>query len=60
MERITFLLLATVTLAGVVAHMAPASGQADEEAAPIFVKESERQDASHLHTIVGERSDAPG
>ena len=35
MRRIIFVLIAVVTLAGVVAHMAPASGQADE-AAPIF------------------------
>jgi hypothetical protein len=32
------LLVAVVALAGVVAYMAPASGQAAEEAAPIFVK----------------------
>jgi len=31
-----FVLVAGVALAGVVAHMAPASGQADGEAAPIF------------------------
>ena len=39
MKRIAFVLVAVVALAGVVASMAPASGQADEEAAPIFVKE---------------------
>ena len=37
MKRITFLLVAIVALAGVVAYMAPASGQAGQEAAPIFV-----------------------
>ena len=37
MKRIAFLLVAVAALAGVVASMAPASGQADEEAAPIFV-----------------------
>ena len=37
MRRIAFLLVAVVALAGVVAYMAPASGQADGEAAPIFV-----------------------
>ncbi len=36
MKRITFLLVAVVALGGVVAYMAPASGQADGEAAPIF------------------------
>jgi hypothetical protein len=39
MKRITFLLVAVVALAGVVAYMAPASGQAGQEAAPIFVTE---------------------
>jgi hypothetical protein len=38
-KRITFLLVAVVTLAGVVAYMAPASGRADGEAAPIYVTE---------------------
>ena len=37
MRRIALLLVAVVALAGVVAHMVPASGQADKEAAPIFV-----------------------
>src|SRR5262245_43359131 len=37
MKRITFLLVDVATLAGVVASMAPASGQAGQEAAPIFV-----------------------
>jgi hypothetical protein len=37
MKRITFLLVAVATLAGVVAFTAPASLHADEEAAPIFV-----------------------
>ena len=37
MTRIAFLLIVVVTVAGVVASMAPASGQADGEAAPIFV-----------------------
>ena len=37
MRRIVFVLMAGVALAGVVAYMAPASGQADGEAAPIFV-----------------------
>ena len=36
MRRIALLLVAVVALAGVVAHMAAASGQADGEAAPIF------------------------
>src|SRR5208283_3938596 len=36
MRRIVFGLVAVVALAGVVAHMAPTSGQADGEAAPIF------------------------
>ena len=36
MRRIVFVLVSVVALAGVVAHMAPASGQADGEAAPIF------------------------
>jgi len=39
MRQITVLLAAVVALAGVIACMAPASGQADEGAAPIFVKE---------------------
>ena len=37
MRQIAFLLVAVAAVAGVVAYMAPASGQADEEAAPIFV-----------------------
>ena len=36
MKQIIFVLFAVVALTGVVAHMAPASGQADQEAAPIF------------------------
>ena len=36
MRRIVFVLVAVVALAGVVAYIAPASGQADGEAAPIF------------------------
>ncbi|MGC2729303.1 MAG: cytochrome P460 family protein [Candidatus Sulfotelmatobacter sp.] len=36
MKRIAFLLVAVATLAGVVFLRAPASGHADEEAAPIF------------------------
>jgi Cytochrome P460 len=36
MRRIVFVLAAVAALAGVVAYMAPASGQADGEAAPIF------------------------
>ena len=36
MRRIVFVLVAVGTLAGVVADMAPASGQDDGEAAPIF------------------------
>src|SRR6202011_3121805 len=36
MRRIVLALLAVVALAGVVAHMAPVSGQADGEAAPIY------------------------
>jgi Cytochrome P460 len=35
MRRIVFVLVAVAALAGVVAYMAPASGQADGEAAPI-------------------------
>lgn len=37
MKRIALLLVAVATLAGAVAHTAPASGHADAEAAPIFV-----------------------
>ena len=37
MRRLVFVLVAVVALAGVVAYMASASGQADGEAAPIFV-----------------------
>ena len=36
MRRIVFVLVAVGALAGAVAYMAPASGQADGEAAPIF------------------------
>ena len=36
MRRIVFLPVVVVALAGAVAYMAPASGQADGEAAPIF------------------------
>src|SRR5512147_322027 len=36
MRRMVFLLVAVVALAGVVAYRAPASGQTDGEAAPIF------------------------
>src|SRR6266568_1649348 len=36
MRRVVFVLVAVVALAGVVASMAPASAQADQEAAPIF------------------------
>ena len=36
MKRIAFLLVAVVALAGVIAYMVPASGQADGEDAPIF------------------------
>src|SRR5215831_979423 len=36
MRRLVFVLVAVVALAGVVAYMASASGQADGEAAPIF------------------------
>jgi hypothetical protein len=36
MRRIVFVLVAVVALAGVVAYMASASGQADGEAAPIY------------------------
>ena len=35
-ERIVLVLVAVVAVAGVVAYMAPASGQADKEAAPIY------------------------
>ena len=37
MGRIVLLLVAVTTLAGVVAYTAPASGHADEGAAPVFV-----------------------
>jgi hypothetical protein len=36
MTRIVFVLVAAGALAGAVAYMAPSSGQADGEAAPIF------------------------
>ena len=36
MKRIAFLLVAVAAVAGVVAFTAPASGRADEEAAPVF------------------------
>ena len=36
MRRMVFVLVAVVALSGVGAYMAPASGQADREAAPIF------------------------
>ena len=36
MRRIVFVLVTVVALAGVVAYMTPASGQADRRAAPIF------------------------
>jgi hypothetical protein len=36
MKRIGFLLLAVVTVAGIVAHMAHASGQIDEDSSPIY------------------------
>jgi hypothetical protein len=36
MKRITFLLIAVATVVGAVAHMAPASGQTDGEATPIY------------------------
>jgi hypothetical protein len=36
MKRITFLLIAVATLAGVVVNSVPASGRADEEASPIY------------------------
>ena len=39
MKQIIFVLVAVATLAGVVAHMAPASLHADQEPTPIFVKE---------------------
>ena len=39
MRQIALLLVAVGALAGVVASMAPASGHADEGAAPIFVKQ---------------------
>jgi hypothetical protein len=38
MRRIVFVLVAVVALAGVVAYMAPASGQADRQVAPNGVK----------------------
>ena len=37
MKRITFVLVAVAAVAGVVAYIAPAYGQANREAAPIFV-----------------------
>ena len=36
MKRVSFLLLAVVTLAGIVAHMAHASGQSDGDSSPIY------------------------
>jgi Cytochrome P460 len=36
MSRIVFVLIAVMALAGAVAYIAPASGQADGEAAPVF------------------------
>ena len=36
MKRTGFLLLAVVTVAGIVAHMAHASGQSDEDSSPIY------------------------
>ncbi len=36
MTRIIFVLVAVMAPAGVIAYLAPASGQADGEAAPIF------------------------
>ena len=36
MKRIGFLLLAVVTVAGIVAHMAHASGQSDGDSSPIY------------------------
>jgi hypothetical protein len=36
MKRIVFVLVTVAVLAGAVAHMAPASGQADGQASPIF------------------------
>jgi hypothetical protein len=36
MRRIVFVLIGVAALAGVVAYMVPASGQADGEAAPIY------------------------
>ena len=39
MRRIVFALVAVATAAAAVAYMAPASGRADEEAAPIFLTE---------------------
>jgi hypothetical protein len=39
MRRITLLLVAVATLAGVVAYLVPASGHADDKASPIFVTE---------------------
>ena len=36
MSRMVFVLVAGIALAGVVASMPPASGQADGEAAPVF------------------------
>jgi hypothetical protein len=37
MKRIACLVIAVATVAGVVAYLAPASGQADGEASPIYV-----------------------
>ena len=37
MRRIAFLLVAVATLASVIAYMVPASGQADENSAPVYV-----------------------
>jgi ABC-type phosphate transport system permease subunit len=53
MRRIAFLLVAVVALDGVVTSMAPASGQADGEVAPIFgviIRSSLHTDFSSHHS----------
>jgi hypothetical protein len=52
MKRVAFLLVALATVAGVVAYMAPASGLADEEAAPISVAHEEGN-LNDLRAILG-------
>jgi hypothetical protein len=59
MRRIAFLLVTVATVAGVVAHMALASGEAEKEAAPIFLTEipqGYRGEAAEVESGVSEES----